>query len=145
MINNFKYEYTFLNDSCPCMIKLGSVTYNSVRSAYDAFHLKKDKRKPFEGLSATVADKLLKACKETGFKDFAPGFEDRKNEVMYFIQKAKFSQNEGFKKLLLSTENEQIRFDNTKDTYWGVVAGKGDNNLGKILMRVREEIREAEK
>lgn len=27
------------------------------------------------------------------------------------------------------------------DTYWGVVDGKGENHLGKILMKVRSEIR----
>lgn len=27
------------------------------------------------------------------------------------------------------------------DTFWGMVDGEGENNLGKILMRVREEIK----
>ena len=31
------------------------------------------------------------------------------------------------------------------DTFWGVCNGKGHNHLGKILMKVRDEIRGIEK
>ena len=36
---------------------------------------------------------------------------------------------------------ELIEGNNWKDTYWGVCHGKGQNNLGKLLMRIREENR----
>ena len=30
------------------------------------------------------------------------------------------------------------------DTFWGMTDGEGENHLGKILMRVRAELREAQ-
>lgn len=61
---------------------------------------------------------------------------------MYEICKAKFSQNTELKKRLLSTGNENLEEGNTwGDKIWGTVHGIGENRLGKILMRIREELR----
>lgn len=61
---------------------------------------------------------------------------------MYEICKAKFSQNTELKKRLLSTGNEHLEEGNTwGDKIWGTVNGVGENRLGKILMRIREELR----
>ena len=57
---------------------------------------------------------------------------------------AKFTQNEELKEKLLATENEELVEGNTwHDTYWGVCNRRGKNKLGKILMRIREELRDA--
>ena len=60
---------------------------------------------------------------------------------MYDVVKAKFSIKH-LKEMLLATGNEELIEGNLwNDTYWGVCNGKGQNKLGKILMRVREELR----
>lgn len=42
----------------------------------------------------------------------------------------------------LDTGNRHLEECNTwNDRYWGTVNGKGENNLGKILMRIRDELR----
>jgi ribA/ribD-fused uncharacterized protein len=42
----------------------------------------------------------------------------------------------------LSTGDEEIVEDSPIDSYWGCGAdGKGQNNLGKILMEVRSRLR----
>lgn len=61
---------------------------------------------------------------------------------MYEICKAKFSQNEELRNRLLATGDEQLEEGNTwGDRIWGTVNGIGENRLGNILMRVREELR----
>lgn len=61
---------------------------------------------------------------------------------MYEICKAKFTQNEDLKAKLLATGNDILEEGNTwGDRVWGTVNGVGENRLGKILMRVREELR----
>lgn len=61
---------------------------------------------------------------------------------MYEICKAKFTQNEDLKEKLLATGNNILEEGNTwGDRVWGTVNGVGENRLGKILMRVREELR----
>ena len=44
-------------------------------------------------------------------------------------------------KLLDTGDTELIEGNNWHDTFWGVCKGKGQNNLGKILMEVRKDIR----
>ena len=62
---------------------------------------------------------------------------------MYEIVKEKFTQHEDLKRRLLETGDEELQEGNNwYDTYWGVDihTGKGLNMLGKILMRIREEL-----
>ena len=55
----------------------------------------------------------------------------------------KFAQNPDLLQKLLDTGDAHLEETNTwKDTFWGVCKGEGQNNLGKILMSVREELRE---
>lgn len=37
-------------------------------------------------------------------------------------------------------QRELIEGNTWGDTFWGVCRGKGENNLGKILMRLRSEL-----
>jgi len=70
-------------------------------------------------------------------------WEEIKEDVMYKVVLAKFVQNEELKYKLLDTGSaELIEENNWGDRIWGTVNGKGRNLLGKILMRVREELKE---
>lgn len=61
---------------------------------------------------------------------------------MYDICRAKFEQNADLRCKLLTTGDAMLVEGNTwGDTVWGVCQGKGENRLGKILMRVRKELR----
>ncbi|MGM9936950.1 MAG: NADAR domain-containing protein [Candidatus Ornithomonoglobus sp.] len=60
------------------------------------------------------------------------------------IVKAKFEQNpELAQKLLAAGEQGLIEGNKWRDTYWDVnmKTGIGEDHLGKILMRVREELK----
>ena len=53
-----------------------------------------------------------------------------------------FKQHEPFRVKLLGTGDEHLEErNNWGDMFWGTVDGKGRNELGKILMEVREELR----
>ena len=53
----------------------------------------------------------------------------------------KFADPE-LRNLLLATGDEELIEGNYwGDTYWGVCNGVGQNKLGKLLMQVREEIK----
>lgn len=55
---------------------------------------------------------------------------------------AKFTQNSELYNLLLSTGSSIIIEGNLwQDTFWGVVNGEGQNNLGLLLMLLRNELR----
>ena len=66
-------------------------------------------------------------------------WEKIKLDVMFKALLAKFSQHKDFKALLLSTGNRMLVEHTSNDSYWGDGGdGHGENNLGKLLMRVRE-------
>lgn len=52
---------------------------------------------------------------------------------------AKFSQNEELKTCLLATGDAAIHEDSPTDMIWGM---KGQDMLGKLLMEIREELRQ---
>jgi ribA/ribD-fused uncharacterized protein len=56
-----------------------------------------------------------------------------------------FRQHEHQRQLLLGTGDEHLEERNTwGDMFWGTVDGKGRNELGKCLMRVRSRLRPAD-
>jgi len=57
----------------------------------------------------------------------------------------KFKQNPDIKKKLLETGNEEIVEETVKENYWGCGPNHdGENNYGKILCKVREQLRKEE-
>lgn len=65
-----------------------------------------------------------------------------KDNVMFDAVKAKFSQHRDLQTLLLETGEATLVEHTENDAYWGDGGdGKGKNKLGKILMRVRDELR----
>ncbi len=60
--------------------------------------------------------------------------------------KAKFTQNEDLKNILLETGDAILVEHTENDNYWGDGGdGNGKNMLGKLLMELREELRSENK
>mgnify|MGYP003691392609 CR=1 FL=1 len=54
----------------------------------------------------------------------------------------KFTQNQDLRQKLLDTGNRDLIEHTEKDKYWGDGKdGSGKNMLGKLLMKVREELK----
>ena len=72
-------------------------------------------------------------------------WDDVKLDVMLWGIREKF-KNEDLRQLLMETGEEELVEGNWwGDKFWGVSNGEGENHLGKILMRVREEVRQVNK
>ena len=70
--------------------------------------------------------------------DWSNGVRDM---AMYEAVYAKFENNLELKQKLIDTSQKLlVETNNWGDTYWGECAGIGQNNLGKTLMRVRQEL-----
>ena len=71
-------------------------------------------------------------------------WESVKDQVMLDAVRAKFTQHDVLKDLLLSTGDATLVEHTDRDSYWGDGGdGSGKNMLGQILVRVREELRAA--
>lgn len=136
MINRFSGQYNFLSNMHPCIVKIGDEIYPSAEHAFQAMKcLDKNDR-----LAMSVCRSPEEAKKAGRLVNLRPDWEKVKLEVMYNIVKAKFN-NESLRIKLKGTGDEELVEGNTwGDKFWGVCNGQGRNELGKILMRVREEI-----
>jgi ribA/ribD-fused uncharacterized protein len=68
-------------------------------------------------------------------------WEDVKDNIMYEIVYNKFSNNLDLRNSLHNTGDAELIEGNWwNDKYWGMSNGEGQNKLGKILMRVRDEL-----
>jgi len=61
---------------------------------------------------------------------------------METLLREKFSKDPELRAKLLNTGTSKLVEGNTwGDRFWGVCRGQGENNLGRLLMKVREELR----
>lgn len=74
---------------------------------------------------------------------FDKNWDKKRDNVMLDAIRAKFTQHTNLKHLLLSTGSAKLIEHTELDDYWGDGGnGKGKNKLGKILMKVRSELKE---
>lgn len=72
-------------------------------------------------------------------------WEEVKDDIMREALRAKFTQNKDLKKILLETGDAELVEHTANDNYWGDGGdGSGKNMLGKLLMELREELKNEE-
>ena len=138
MINSFTGKYFFLSNFYEAPVKWKGITYKNNEAAFQSAKvLDKTLRKEFSNLDPSSAKRKGRQVK------LRPGWDKIKFDIMYDICYEKFSQNEDLKIKLLNTGEEHLEEGNDwGDEIWGTVKGKGQNLLGRILMEVRDELRE---
>lgn len=136
-IDKFRNEYFFLSNYYIAPITYNGLTFQSNEAAFQAQKtLNEGQRRKFTKLAPNNAK--AKGRNVILREDW----EEVKDQIMYEICLAKFSQNQDLKKKLIDTGDEELVEGNIwRDTYWGVYNRKGKNKLGKILMRIREELK----
>lgn len=135
-IDSFIKANFFLSNFYPTAVTYKGLTYQSSEAAFQAQKCKEEKDKV--AFTEMTPDEAKKAGRRT---DMREDWDQIKFDEMYEIVKAKFSQNESLKTRLLATGDAFLEEGNTwGDKIWGTVNGEGENNLGKILMRVRAEL-----
>ena len=136
-INEFRGKYFFLSNFYEAEVTYRGLTYQNSEAAFQSMKCSKPEQKiKFCNMSPSEA-------KAKGRKvRLSHTWENIKDAVMYEVVKAKFEQHEYLKQWLLATGDEPLEEGNQHgDDVWGTVNGIGENRLGKILMRVREELR----
>lgn len=134
MISEFKNEYYFLSNYYPCKVVYNGIMFKNTEAA---FHAQKNPEKAMSFMFLNPSN----AKREGRQVQLREDWEEVKDNIMYEINLAKFTQNPDLKAKLLATGNEELVEGNTwGDQYWGVAFGYGYNKLGKILMRIRREL-----
>lgn len=140
MINEFKGKYFFLSNFYEAPVFYDGISYLNNEAAFQsAKTLDKSIRESFSMLNPSLAKKRGRCI------NLRADWENVKYGIMYEICLAKFLQNKDLQNKLIATGNEHLEEGNTwGDKVWGTVNGKGKNHLGKILMRIREELKDNE-
>lgn len=145
MIKDFTEKYFFLSNFYNCYLTYEGTIYHSTEAAFQAAKtLDISERERIARLSPSDAKKAGRKLV------LRPDWEDVKDKVMYDVCLAKFTQNDSLrlKERLLATGNEALIEGNTwHDNCWGNCSCDkcknivGENRLGKILMKIREELK----
>lgn len=140
----FRDEYSFLSNFTYFEVPMiyGDLIFPSNEHFYQAMkfpkgseYREKISKHPSKGLK-----KYVSALKEYWRADW----DEVKLGVMEYGLRYKFSENNTNlrQKLLNTSRIELIEYNYWNDTFWGVSlkTDQGENNLGKLLMKIREEI-----
>ena len=137
-IAEFQGSYRFLSNFYPAMVVFEGITYPTAEHAYQsAKTLDISERRRVAALptpsEAKSAGRTLR---------LRPDWETAKFDVMERVVRDKFTRNPELRRKLLETGDAVLEEGNSwGDRVWGVYQGTGENRLGEILMKVREELR----
>jgi hypothetical protein len=142
MISNFRGVNFFLSNFYPCRVFFEGMVWKSSEHAYQAAKTTDvDQKRLIQSLD--TAEEAKRITRTIVFKNKFQrhDWDEIKLAVMEEVLRSKFS-NEVLQQLLLNTGKEELVEGNWwGDFFWGVCQGKGENNLGKLLMKLREEYR----
>ena len=136
MINSFEGKYAFLSNFYEHPISEGSLTFPTNEHYFQAM----------KTLDLTERIAIARAGTPSQSKRMGRSvklrsdWEDIKLSVMETALRLKFADPE-LAAMLKATGNEELVEGNWwNDTFWGVCNGVGENNLGKLLMKIRAEL-----
>ena len=135
VIDKFEGAFFFLSNFYPTPVTYQGFRFDNTEAAFQAAKCPY-RMAEFCGLNPSEAKRLGRRV------HLREDWEEVKDQVMYEVCFAKFSQEKSLKSALLQTGDAELIEGNTwGDRVWGVCDGVGENRLGKILMRIRDELR----
>lgn len=137
VIAGFRGDYRWLSNFERCEILYKGILYKSSEAAYQAQKTTKIKaRYIFTKLDARESKTL------GGVIQIRPDWDDIKLQIMEEICRIKFNLPQFKSKLAATGDMKIIEANHWGDTFWGECDGEGENHLGKIIMKIRNEIKE---
>ena len=138
-IDCFRGYYRFLSNFYKSQVEFEGALYSSVEHAYQAAKTLnlKERETIRNAFSPAEAKKL---GKEVTLRD---DWETVKLQIMRSLLEKKFASGTLLATRLAFTRNAHIVEENRwGDTFWGTCDGVGQNHLGRILMEIRDKLRE---
>lgn len=138
-VSEFQGEYRFLSNFWRVSIDYEGITYPSTEHAYQAAKTL-DRVSKFKVRNQKTPGEAKRLGKVVAIR---PDWEEVKLDVMLELLRLKFSDESLRQRLLTTGDAELVEGNLWYDTFWGVCppdSDNGENNLGKLLMKVRDEI-----
>ena len=135
-IRGFFDAHRFLSNFWPARVTYGGVTFDSVENAYQAA-----KCADAADMAAFVTLTPKQAKERGGTVALRGDWFDVRVDVMRGLLVQKFSHADLRAQLLATGDALLVEDNDWGDQFWGVCDGVGENNLGKLLMAVRADMR----
>lgn len=133
-IDSFRGKNFFLSNFYPAAVEYNGLGFLNNEAAFQSQKCP-GRAREFCNLNPSDAKRLGRKVR------LRIDWESVKDDVMYDVCHAKFSQNANIRRQLLNTGDAELVEGNTwGDRVWGVCGGVGENRLGRILMRIRDEM-----
>lgn len=154
MIKRFEGRWGFLSNFYPCKVEHKGLIYPSVEHYYVA--MKVTEIQLLNGNYYTAGDfremitrvKLPADVKKIGQKvKVRKDWDEKRLEFMNYAVREKFKDEKLSEMLLTTGEMDLVEGNFWHDNFWGSCSckkcsGLGENNLGKILMQIRLELKQ---
>ena len=138
-ITYFGGEYSFLSNFYPAEFEFMGLIWPTSEHAYQA--MKSSSRDVWSFFAINVPNPGMAKKLGRELKDIRPDWDKVKINMMYNIVLSKFDQNTDLMIKLQQTNGQLIEGNTWGDTFWGQCPiGTGRNELGKILMTIRDDI-----
>lgn len=137
-IESFSGANRFLSNFWPCEVEFEGMIFRSVEAGYVASKtLDLEIRKQVQQLDTSGK------CKAFGKTIILrPDWKDVKLKVMEYLLRQKFKKGSELGNKLVETFPKILIEGNTwNDTFWGICNNEGKNHLGKLLMKIRKDIK----
>lgn len=139
IVGSFTGRWTMLSNfhASPIRYTFDDMTYPTVENFFQAMKTQDvGQRRRFVDCTPSRAKYLGRSVQ------LRTDWEQIKLQVMTYAVELKFSPGSDFAAVLLSSGTSYLEEGNTwGDYFWGAVNGEGENWLGLILMRRREQLR----
>jgi ribA/ribD-fused uncharacterized protein len=138
--NSKSATFNELSNFHPVKITIDDKEYPSVEHYFQAmkFTLNPDFQ---EKIVAAKTAAMAKALGGTKVIPIRADWDTVRDDIMRAGLRAKFTQHEDLKQLLISTGDKILQEASPTDVYWGIgKSGKGQNRLGVLLMELRDEL-----
>lgn len=138
-ITSFDGEHAFLSNFHPSPVTFEGTIYPTVEHAFQAAKTDDPRER-----AAVLAQATPGGAKRLGRRlTLRPDWDEARVPVMHVLVYEKFANHPDLAERLLATgDAELVEGNGWGDVFWGVCRGVGANNLGRILMQVRAQLRE---
>ena len=116
------------------------IEYRTVENFYQAMKLPKEET---EKRCYIASLNPYRAKKEGRKLQIRSDWNGLKLSVMEYALRFKFAEGTSWHRRLMATKREIVEWNNWNDEFWGisVKTKQGQNHLGKLLMKLREEFK----
>ncbi|MHB2019734.1 MAG: NADAR family protein [Candidatus Xenobia bacterium] len=136
-IDRFDGPHAFLSNFYPSPVTWDGITFPTVEHAFQAAKCV-EREDQLAIAAAATPGKAKKLGKKAWMRE---NWQDERLGVMEALLCQKFDNEELAQRLLETGGADLVEGNTWGDRFWGVDGGEGKNHLGRLLMRIRTELR----